>query len=228
MRTVHSRLAVYDMHDRASLRQRSRSLIRWIASVSAALVAGLVTWWFWQSLSYPPTDSPPREYATMKFLSQIEGIRDGELFPLPFEGMEVAGRPLAGRPNQELPISPEIYANVELKLDGKPVGSGSVILPAGQTIAVEGVIHANEQLDRNIGLGAGLGLVTRADNQRGWMVRWIKFLGDHTSNRRCEFAGKYVVPNEPGEYVLVVVSSAMMGNGDHPCLLAAEYDAIIK
>jgi hypothetical protein len=127
-----------------------------------------------------------------------------------------------------MPISPEIYAKVDLKLDGKPVGAGPVILQSGSTVEVEGVILAHPDLDRRLAMDGGFGLVTRAENEQGWLIRTFDFFHSNTRAGRCTFDGTYQVPDQPpGEYLLVVISAAHVGGGDHPMLLAAQYDAVI-
>jgi hypothetical protein len=39
---------------------------------------------------------------------------------------------------------------------------------------------------------------------------------------------RYVVPEEPGEYLLVVLSSASLGQVNHPWLIAGQYAAVIE
>lgn len=204
---------------------------RRLLALAASVVALLILWLLFgsnsaETLLIEQTNPPLADVqATLKRLNRERG---GELFPLPFTGSGFEGKPLPGRPNKPLPVAHEIFADVELKLDGRIVDDHLVVLPAGKTISVEGVVHGDPRLNPNTCLGAGLGIVSRSDNQRGWMIRWFKFLGGNTSRLRRTCKGEFNVPNEPGEYVLVFISWAYQGSEDHPGLLAAEYDAVIE
>lgn len=183
----------------------------------------LLLFWFW-----PRPKSPlATPSVTVQDLSAVPGMTSGELFPLPFEGT-----PVPGRPEQPMPISPDIYASTELKIDGQLVGRDGLTLQSGQIVQVQGVIQAQKKMPRNMNMDGGLGLVSRATNERGWIIRWPAFFGGHTGigtgKLQCEFDGQYKVPNEPGEYLLVVISSAHVGHSSHWALLAAQYNVIVK
>lgn len=204
---------------------------RRLLALAAGVVALLILWLlFGKNTTETPSigQTNPSPASVQAILERLNRERDGELFPLPFTGSGFEGKPLPGRPNKPLPVAHEIFADVELKLDGRLVDDRLVVLPAGKTISVEGVVHGNQQLNPNSALGAGLGIVSRSDNQRGWMIRWFKFLGGNTSRLRRTCKGEFDVPAEPGEYVLVFISWAYQGSEDHPGLLAAEYDAVIE
>jgi hypothetical protein len=159
----------------------------------------------------------------MTFLPEPEGLKDGDFYVPPFDDM-----PLAGRPAQPMAICKDIYDHVELDIDGSRVGKGAITLKSGSTVQVKGAIFANTSLDPRVAMDGGLGLVSRSKNKRGWTVRWHAFYGGHTGGGCCTFEGKYVVPKAPGEYILVVISSAHVGPVDHPLLLAAEYQAVVE
>ncbi len=186
------------------------------------LLALLLLWFLWPR----PIEAIP-EFQTMKYLPE-EVTKSGKYFPLPHQG-----KPLPGRPDEPMPIPKKIYADVELTINGKPVKQQPIRLPAGSIIQVEGIIWGQPDLPDKVYISAGIGLVTRANNERGWILRDTNFQktdmttvsrGKHKSVKRCDFSVKnMVLPDEPGEYLLVVVSSATVGQGDHPGLIAAEY-----
>jgi hypothetical protein len=209
------------------------SSIRTRVAVAGVLVVAVVAWWLWPrpDAAMPPLPAPipvladgrPNPLADPEFNS-------GTYFPLPDEG-----EPLPGRPTEPMPVPRMIYGDVRLTIDGQPVEHGPVHLAGGKTVHVAGVIFGQPELPQHIGIGAGLGLVSRADNERGWIVRWDRYYGGHCSASRedpdvaCrDFEGDYPVPAEPGEYVLVVLSDAHMPATSHPILIAAAYDALIE
>ncbi len=186
------------------------------------LLVLLLLWFLWPR----PIEAIP-EFQTMKYLPE-EVTKSGKYFPLPHQG-----KPLPGRPDEPMPIPRKIYADVELTINGKLVKQQPIRLPAGSTIQVEGVIWGQPDLADEVYIDAGIGLVTRANNERGWILRDVNFQetnmttvpkGNNPSVKRCAIAVKnYTLPESPGEYLLVVVSSATVGQGDHPGLIAAEY-----
>jgi len=91
-----------------------------------------------------------------------------------------------------------------------------------------GAIFANKCLDPRVVLDGGLALVSRANNKPGWTIRSSQYSKSHFSQGRCTFEVRYVVPEEPGEYLLVVLSSASLGQVNHPWLIAGQYAAVIE
>jgi len=186
------------------------------------ILALLLLWFLW-----PREEEAIPEFQTMKYLPD-EVTKSGKYFPLPHRG-----KPLPGRPDEPMPIPRKVYADVELKINGQLVEQQPIRLPAGSTIQVEGVIWGQPDLPDRVYIDAGIGLVTRAKNKRGWILRDTNFQktdmttvsrGKHKSVKRCTITVKnYTLPEKPGEYLLVVVSSATIGQGDHPGLIAAEY-----
>ncbi len=190
--------------------------------VALILLVLLLLWLLWPQ----PSEEIP-EFQTMNYLPE-EVTKSGKYFPLPHRG-----KPLPGRPDEPMPIPRRVYSNVELTINGKPVKQQPIRLPAGSIIQVEGVIWGQPDLPKGIHIGGGIGLVTRAKNERGWILQRAGFYetkmttvskGENRDVPRCDIEVKnYSLPEEPGEYLLVVVSWATVGQGDHPGMIAAEY-----
>jgi hypothetical protein len=200
---------------RANGLQRGRA--KWVVAAIAGVLALLAL----LLLRRPEQPAEPR-YAAMTFLPNAETLRDGDF------SVYSSDKPLSGRPEKQLPICREIYDHVELDLDGKRAGNAPIILKAGTTIDARGTIFANRTLDPRVVIDGGLALVSRADNKPGWTTRSSQYSKSHFSQGRCTFEVRYVVRDEPGEYLLVVVSSARVGISNHPVLLAAQYPVVIE
>src|SRR5690606_16969965 len=102
-------------------------------------------------------------------------------------------------------------------------------LPAGKLVRFAGTIHAQPDYPLPITMDGHIGLVTKAANERGWLIRWF-FMPSESGgrDRTCEFGGEFHVPDVPGDYLLVVLSSASSGVvPEIPILMAAAYDAEI-
>lgn len=189
------------------------------------LLLGFVWYWVASNEPSPTTASAVVPLRDTNGLLPQDLLVEGEHYPLPEEGT-----PLPGRPDVVMPIPKQIYSNVELKLDGKIVES-PVVLAAGKHVSVEGDIIGNPDLHSSVIFDGGLAFVTRADNERGWIFRHHKHFHSNTSNRRCRFDGEFTLPNEPGEYVLIVLSSAELTYITEklvPWLIAAEYDLTLE
>jgi hypothetical protein len=190
---------------------------KWVVVVIAAVLALLAL----LLLRRPEQPARP-SYATMTFLPDTESLRAGDYY------IYFDDKPLSGRPAKPVPICREIYDHVELDLDGRRIGDATITLKGGATIDVKGTIFPNKALDPRVEIDGGLALVSRADNKPGWTIRSPQFYGSHFSEGRCTFEVRYVVPQEPGEYLLVVLSSASVGISNHPMLLAAQYPVVIE
>jgi len=195
--------------------------------VTAVVVLLLLLWLLWPKTVETEFVSPILQ------MLPAEIQKSGKFFPLPYEG-----KLLSGRPKEPMPIPKSVYEEVELTIDGKQVKKSPIVFPAGTTIQVKGVIWGQPELPRNIDIGGGLGIVQNAKNKRGWIVHREGYLhsntttvprGSNTSANRCTFEVKnYKLPEEPGEYLLVVLSCARLGMVDHPELIAAAYDLVIE
>ncbi|MBL4886060.1 MAG: hypothetical protein JKY95_16190, partial [Planctomycetaceae bacterium] len=104
-------------------------------------------------------------------------------------------------------------------------------------IEVEGTIWGQPDLPWNVSIGGGIGIVQNAKNKRGWIIHREGYSKSHTYggtpgkqktlSRSTFEVKKYKLPEEPGEYLLVILSCAHVG-GDHPELIAAEYNLVIE
>jgi hypothetical protein len=215
------------------LRDEWSSIRARVATIGVLAAIGVVGWWLWPQPDAvtPPLPAPIKVLADGRPnpLADAE-FNSGTYFPLPDEG-----EPLPGRPAEPMPVPRMIYGNVRLTIDGQAVEHEPVHLVGGMTVHVAGVIFGRPELPQYIVIGAGLGLVSRAENERGWIVRWDRYFGAHCSassedpDVACSrFEGNYAVPAEPGEYVLVVLSDAHLMGSSHPILIAAAYDAVIE
>jgi hypothetical protein len=208
-----------------SLQDREESSrLRLVIILLVVLLLLLLLSMYWFKQSGPTTTKVSTEFLRSGPADRMpeDFLVEGEHYPLPEDG-----KPLPGRPNVPMPIPRKIYQNVELKIDGKVVES-PLKFRAGQHVTVDGVIDGNPELSPYVSFSGGLALVTRADNQRGWHIRHYGFCHSSTGQRRCHFDGEYTFPNKPGKYVLIVPSSAVVGNVDHPILIAAEYDLTLE
>ena len=195
--------------------------------VIAAIVAIIILVWFWWPKPAEPVFIPPVMQTLPKEIQQ-----SGKYFPLPYEG-----KLLPGRPEEPMPIPQSVYADVELTINGKQIVESPIIFPAGSTIEVEGIIWGQPGLPWNISIGGSVGIIQNAKNKRGWTLHSDRGShssttsvprGGHPSVKRCEFeVKKYKLPEEPGEYLLVVLSTAHLG-GNHPILIASQYDLVIE
>jgi hypothetical protein len=176
------------------------------------------------SMTIAPEDESPMGQALKPFFPTLESLQEGGFSPLPS-----VERPLPGRPSMPMPICKDIYDHVDLDLDGQRAGQNPITLKAGTTVEVKGVIFASKNLDTRVVIDAGLALVSRADNEPGWGLRWPAHFHMNFGQGRCTFDGRYVVPDAPGEHILVVLSSSsVLGSFNCPFLLAAEYPLIIE
>ncbi len=191
----------------------------------AMVIILLVVLLYWIAL--PGTGQPPHVYDSMAHLPR-EVAQSGKFYPLPFDNAE----PLSGRPEVPMPIPRSIYSKVELKINGRRVESKLITLSAGDTVHVEGKIFGQSDLPQQVKMDGGISVVTRASNDLGWMIHRPQFFGgkmqaldprNSESQRYCSFEGDYSLPEQTGEYLLVVVSSAYLGLREHPALLAAEF-----
>ncbi|MBL4886062.1 MAG: hypothetical protein JKY95_16200 [Planctomycetaceae bacterium] len=195
--------------------------------VIAAIVAVVILLWFWWPQPAEPVFIPPIMQTLPKEIQQ-----SGKFFPLPYEG-----KLLPGRPKEPMPIPRSVYADVELTINGKQVEKTPILFPAGSIIEVEGTIWGQPDLPWNVSIGGSVGIVQNAKNKRGWILHSERGShsnttsvpqGNYPSVKRCTFeVKKYKLPEEPGEYLLVVLSWAHIG-GDHPELIAAKYDLLIE
>jgi hypothetical protein len=210
--------------DRSARESDDSTRIRLVVLLFIVITLLLLLAWYWfrpgevtsakvttEFLRSGPNDRLPEDF-----------LVEEEHYPLPEDGNS-----LPGRPDVPMPIPEKIYQNVELKIDGKIVES-PLRFRAGQHVMVEGVIDGNPELTPYVSFSGGLALVTRADNRRGWHIHHYEFCHSKTSRRKCHFDGEYTFPNEPGEYVLIIPSSAVVGHVDHPILIAAEYDLTLE
>ncbi len=156
------------------------------------------------------------------------GLRVSSLWPskeLPFEGT-----PQAGRPETPLPIADNIYSDVELYLDGVLATRTLITLHRGDTVNVHGVIRGRDLLPQGTHIGCGLALVSRSDNEAGWVIHNDAYLDGKTRGEHATlyFEGIYEVPEIEGEYNLLVLSWANEpGALKIPILIAAVYESTI-
>ena len=138
---------------------------------------------------------------------------------LPFEGDVV--HPIS-RPEVPMSISSEIYDHVRLFIDGKEIEKGPITLKSGAPIDVKVLIFPNTKLPNDVMLSGGLGVACKARNREGWIFSHPKFFKSTTStNRICDCHGDWVAPEEPGEYELLVLSTAgIMSMETDPCRIA--------
>ncbi len=188
----------------------------------------LLIWFRW------PRSSPQPVLVARNFSALPEEVlKAGKYFPLPYEGKK-----LPGRPEEPMPIPKKVYDDVELSINSKPVQKEPIVLPAGSVVLIEGVICGQPALPRNTDIGGCVGIVQKSNNKRGWILHSTRGSHAHTSTvsrgkikslRCCTFdVENYKLPEEPGEYLLVVTSYAYIGPYDHPELIAAEYDLVIE
>ena len=202
---------------------------RKIAVAAILLLLLLLLIWFW----WPqPSTQPVLDARNVSALPE-EVLKAGKYFPLPYEGKK-----LPGRPEEPMPIPKKVYHDVEISINSKPVQTKPIVFPAGSVVEVEGVIWGQPGLPQNTSIGGGLGIVQKSNNQRGWILHSTRNTNSHTTTvsrgkieslRCCTFnVEKYKLPEEPGEYLLVVTSWAHDGPYNHPELIAAEYDLVIE
>lgn len=199
------------------------SRYRWGAALALG-IALCVLWILW--VRREPT--VPKLFPSMSFLPNDQELAEDGYWPLPFGDVD-PGDQLSGRPDVPMPISRKIYERVELFIDGKPVAAEPIKFRSSQTFTADGIIYGDENLPSNVGMDGHLGWVTRARNKRGWIIEpFAASLECSSSQRRATFRGEFVAPENPGEYLLVVISSAHIPPGPHPCLMAGAFDAVVE
>lgn len=148
------------------------------------------------------------------------------------EKVIVDGNPLPGRPEQSLPLTTHVFSELDFQIDGEKVDNSLITLEAGRPVQIAGRIKGDSKyfvgtVPRPT-MDAGLGLACRSDNDAGWMIINETFFGGSQSNDVMTFEGTFTVKAPPGEYVLVVLYSAHVGAINHPVMMAAEFDAVVK
>lgn len=194
---------------------------RWLLLLPPLLLCLLLPWCR-QGSSGIPAGFDNSESAKA---APIQELVAKELGPPPYFVTE--GSPLPGRPEVGLPIPMSVFKSVTIALDGKPSGPGPFRFKAGQTVQVDGEVVGRDELPSNVSLGAGLALASKSDNAQGWVITHEKYSEGKCFNRKLKFGFTYTFPPSPGEYVLVIPSWAHTG-GDHPALIAGQYDLILE